>query len=100
MMRGISGLGLVVALASLGGAARAQDAAAGAATYAERCALCHGEALVPNGAAPDLKALRGNQRSHFDTMVMQGTSEMPAWDGVLGAEDLDNLWAYIRAEAG
>jgi mono/diheme cytochrome c family protein len=61
-------IGLLVGAAVLGIApARAQSAAdAGRDVYAEHCATCHGERLSATGAAPDLKLLRADQKTHFD----------------------------------
>ena len=88
---------LVVASAAL-----AQDRAkiaAGAEVYAERCAACHGERLRATGGAFDLLKLRPNERARFDQAVNDGKGQMPAWGGVLSAEELDNLWAYLRSRA-
>ena len=82
------------------GAASAQDAiAAGEQVYEEHCASCHGEKLRSTGAMPDLKQQRADGRAHFDEMVMKGRAQMPAWQGVVGREELDQLWAYIRSRA-
>ena len=88
---------LVVASAAL-----AQDRAkiaAGAEVYAERCAACHGERLRATGGTFDLLKLRPNERARFDQAVNDGKGQMPAWGGVLSAEELDNLWAYLRSRA-
>jgi quinohemoprotein ethanol dehydrogenase len=71
----------------------------GEEVYAENCATCHGERLRPTGAAPDLKQLSADQKARFDTMVRQGKGQMPSWEGVISDEDLESIWAYIRARA-
>ncbi len=80
--------------------ARAQSAAAaGGDVYAEHCATCHGERLDATGAAPDLKQLGGDQKPHFDEIVRNGKGQMPAWEGMISDEEIDQVWAYIRSRA-
>jgi cytochrome c551 len=80
--------------------ARAQPAAdAGRDVYAEHCASCHGERLNATGAAPDLKLLRADQRAQFDQMVRNGKGQMPAWEGMINDEEIDQIWAYVRSRA-
>jgi mono/diheme cytochrome c family protein len=83
-------------------AAYAQDeaaVAAGEAVYDEHCAMCHGEKLRSAGAIPDLRNLRPDQRAYFDQTVTDGKGQMPSWGGVIGEQELAQLWAYIRAHA-
>ena len=83
-------------------AAFAQDSAqiaAGADVYKDKCAECHGERLVNPGASFDLRKLRADERARFDKAVNDGKGQMPAWGGVLSAEELDALWAYVRSKA-
>jgi quinohemoprotein ethanol dehydrogenase len=81
-------------------AAPAQDlVAAGEQVYDEHCASCHGEKLRSTGAIPDLKEQRADGRARFDEMVMKGRGQMPAWQGIVGRDELDQLWAYIRSRA-
>ena len=82
--------------------ASAQDRAlveAGAQVYAEHCASCHGENLRSEGAIPDLRELGPNDRARFDKAVLGGRGQMPPWQGVLTAQQFDQLWAYIRHHA-
>lgn len=82
--------------------AAAQDQAqieAGAALYQDKCSQCHGERLVNPGSSFDLRQLGADERARFDKSVMAGKGQMPSWDGLLSAEDLDQLWAYIRSRA-
>jgi mono/diheme cytochrome c family protein len=80
---------------------QAQDAAlmaAGEEVFVQNCAVCHGEDLTPIPGAADLKTLRPDQRARFDSAVMAGVGgEMPAWEGILTDEHLDQLWAFIQA---
>src|SRR5262245_34878063 len=96
----IASLLTVCVLLGCGGVASAQDlVAAGEQIYEEHCASCHGEKLRSTGAMPDLKQQRADGRARFDEMVMKGRGQMPAWQGVVGREELDQLWAYIRSRA-
>jgi len=82
--------------------ALAQDRAkieAGAEVYDMHCATCHGERLRNTGAAPDLLQLKPNERARFDEVVKDGKGQMPPWAGVLSAEEIDQIWAYIRSRA-
>jgi mono/diheme cytochrome c family protein len=87
-------------LLSLVTAAAAQDPiAAGEALYDEHCSSCHGEKLRSSGAVPDLRQLRADERARFDQMVQDGRGQMPSWAGLLSAEEIDQIWAYIRSRA-
>ena len=82
--------------------AYAQDRAAidaGEALYEEHCVTCHGEKLRNPGGAFDLRKLTADQRARFDKFVMEGKGQMPPWRGTLNETELDQLWAYIRANA-
>jgi cytochrome c oxidase subunit 2 len=82
--------------------AAAQDQAvieSGEQVYEEHCAICHGAKLRSTGAMPDLKQQKADGRARFDQMVMAGRGQMPAWQGVVGQDELDQLWAYIRSRA-
>jgi mono/diheme cytochrome c family protein len=84
------------------GPAIAQDRAkieAGAEVYEMHCATCHGERLRNSGAAFDLLQLKPNERARFDEAVNDGKGQMPSWEGVLSAEEIDEIWAYIRSRA-
>jgi mono/diheme cytochrome c family protein len=80
----------------------AQDRAkieAGAEAYEMHCATCHGERLRNTGGAFDLLQLKPNERARFDEAVNDGKGQMPSWAGVLSAEEIDEIWAYIRSRA-
>ena len=82
--------------------AGAEDAssAAGARIYEKYCANCHGDDLQNNSnVAFDLRRLKADEHPRFVDSVLHGKKAMPAWQGVLGVEQLDALWAYIRANA-
>jgi mono/diheme cytochrome c family protein len=93
---------LIVGALVIVSATLAQDRAkiaAGTEIYAERCAACHGERLRATGSAFDLLKLRPDERERFDKVVNDGKGQMPPWGGVLSAEEIDQLWAYVRSRA-
>ncbi len=97
-------LRISVALCALAAAqsASAQDRSlieAGAEVYRTHCAECHGERLVNTGSTFDLRRLRADERPRFDKATKDGKGQMPAWGGVLSAEEFDQLWAYVRSKA-
>src|SRR5947209_8589769 len=82
--------------------AMAQDRAkieAGAEVYEMHCGTCHGERLRNSGGAFDLLQLKPNERARFEEAVNDGKGQMPSWAGVLSAEEIDQIWAYIRSRA-
>ena len=72
---------------------------AGEALYAEKCSECHGPRLRNPGTSFDLKKLHADERPRFEKSVLDGKGQMPPWRGVLGPDQLDQLWAYIREYA-
>jgi mono/diheme cytochrome c family protein len=95
-------LAAVVAIAFSAVSAVAQDRAkveAGAEVYEMHCATCHGERLRNSGGAFDLLQLKPNERARFDEAVNDGKGQMPSWAGVLSADEIDQIWAYIRSRA-
>jgi quinohemoprotein ethanol dehydrogenase len=93
---------LASALLSNSAIALAQDPSqieAGEQLYDEHCATCHGEQLRTTGSAADLKQLGASDRPRFDKALAEGRGQMPSWQGVLSADEMDQLWAYIRAHA-
>jgi cytochrome c6 len=77
-------------------APRAED---GAAIYAQRCSGCHGENLrnVSGGWSFDLRRLRADEHDRFVESVTTGKDNMPSWYGILKNEEIEAIWAYIRA---
>jgi mono/diheme cytochrome c family protein len=75
------------------------EAAAGAAIYHDYCSRCHGAGLrnTSGGVTVDLRRLRQNEHERFVNSVLNGKKAMPPWRGVLGREQIDEVWAYIRA---
>ena len=102
---------LATAACALSTAAIAQDAGkdagsdpkkidAGESVYNNYCETCHGMKLVNIGQSSfDLRRLRADERPRFETSVMNGRGNMPPWKGVIDAEQMDVLWAFVRANA-
>jgi mono/diheme cytochrome c family protein len=74
-------------------------AEAGAAIYDDYCSRCHGEGLrnTSGGVTFDLRRLRANERERFVNSVLNGKKDMPPWRGVLRPDQIEEVWAYIRA---
>ena len=68
--------------------------------YSKNCSQCHGDDLQNNsGIAFDLRRLKADEHSRFVDSVLHGKRAMPSWDGALSLEQIESLWAYIRAHA-
>jgi len=67
--------------------------------YHNRCAGCHGEQLkaFAGGPAFDLRRLRPDEHDRFVESVISGKDNMPSWYGVLKTDEIEAIWAYIRA---
>jgi mono/diheme cytochrome c family protein len=80
-------------------AAEDPRAQAGAALYAQRCEGCHGENLqnTSGGWSFDLRRLRPDEHDRFVDSVTTGKDNMPSWYGILKNEEIEAIWAYIRA---
>jgi mono/diheme cytochrome c family protein len=72
---------------------------AGEQIYNTYCSACHGDNLLSSGQIFDLRRLTANDRSRFANSVLMGKNQMPPWKGVLGDEQIDALWHYIRVNA-
>ena len=72
-------------------------AAKGEAAYSDYCWTCHGERLRNPGGGIDLLRLKPEQYPRFVNSVLNGRNTMPPWRGVLDMEQVDAIWAYIRA---
>jgi mono/diheme cytochrome c family protein len=88
-----------LASSAAGAADGSRAAAAGAVIYALRCAGCHGEELhnTSGGWSFDLRRLRPDERDRFVNSVTTGKDNMPSWYGILSDEEMEAIWAYIRA---
>ena len=63
-------------------------------------ARSHGDDLQNNsGIAYDLRRLRAGEHARFVDSVLHGKRAMPSWQGALTLEQIEDLWAYVRAHA-
>ena len=78
---------------------RCRKVEAGATVYGDYCSSCHGEQLrnTSGGVTFDLRRLRPEDRDRFLTAMLDGKGQMPPWRGVLEMEQIEAIWAYIRA---
>jgi mono/diheme cytochrome c family protein len=75
----------------------AQKVAAGLAVYNSHCVRCHGEQLQNNGWTYDLRRLRPEDNARFVNSVLNGKGQMPPWRDALSEDEIESIWAYIRA---
>lgn len=78
-----------------------RDAERGAATFAARCAACHGADGSGTGLAPSLfeRVPMRDDASIVQTLV-QGKGGMPAWGEVLDDHAIGDLLGFLRAGFG
>lgn len=98
LARWLPALGCAVAITHAG----AQDFAPaqirkGADLYAQNCSACHGARMLDPNSAFDLRSFPGDQKNRFVHSVTKGLNQMPPWGDLLKADDIDALWAYVRA---
>lgn len=67
----------------------------GADTYARHCSACHGARMKNPEGAYDLPTFPKDQKSRFVYSVSKGKNSMPPWEGLLKAEEIEALWAYV-----
>ena len=93
----------VLACATAVTQAQAQDAPTpeqiqkGSATYSQNCSPCHGPRMLDPQGAFDLRAFPRDQKERFLVSVSKGKNQMPPWGGLLSAEEIEALWAYMIA---
>ena len=93
---------LASALSACAGPLGAQDfdpalVRKGSAIYGQNCAPCHGPRMLDPNAAFDLRAFPADQKSRFVHSVTKGLNSMPPWGDLLKPDDIEALWAYVRA---
>ena len=69
----------------------------GSAIYEQNCAPCHGARMLDPNSAFDLRKFPPDQKSRFVHSVTKGLNAMPPWGDLLKPDDIDALWAYVRA---
>jgi mono/diheme cytochrome c family protein len=92
---------ILIALVSIVPAAHADSKVeAGAMVYGDYCSSCHGDELrnTSGGVTADLRRLRAEDRDRFFIAVLDGKRQMPPWRGALEMEQIESIWAYIRAK--
>jgi mono/diheme cytochrome c family protein len=94
-----SALLFALGLSMTASAAAQSLAEKGDTLYHNRCAGCHGEQLkaFAGGPAFDLRRLRPDEHDRFVESVISGKDNMPSWYGILKADEIEAIWAYIRA---
>src|SRR5262245_13431108 len=93
---------VAIVLAAIAAARAEPDAGnieAGATIYGDYCSSCHGDALrnTSGGVTFDLRRLRAEDHDRFVDSVLNGRRQMPPWRGALKPEQIESIWAYIRA---
>ncbi len=82
-----------------GSFAQSPQAATGEQVYSDYCSNCHGEGLrnTSGGVTFDLRRLRPEEHDRFVGSVLDGKRQMPPWRGVLDMQQVESIWAFIRA---
>ena len=91
---------LLLALSQAAAAADETAARMGAKVYENNCSTCHGDDLQNNSSiAFDLRRMKADEHFRFVNSVLHGKNAMPSWEGALTMDQIEDLWAYIRAHA-
>ena len=72
-----------------------QQIAAGAEIFARNCSPCHGPRMQDPESAFDLRKFPPAEHDRFVRSVTNGKNQMPPWGDLLGADDIEALWAYV-----
>ncbi len=76
----------------------------GESLYSSYCRTCHGSDARGARGYPNLRDtdwLYGGEPENIKTSILQGrVALMPAWEGVLSAEDIFNVTAYVEQLSG
>src|SRR5438270_13809088 len=101
LVRSVSAFALSLTIIATAPAAAQSLVGKGDTLYRNRCAGCHGEQLkaFAGGPAFDLRRLRSDEHDRFVESVISGKDNMPSWYGILKADEIEAIWAYIRATA-
>ncbi len=72
--------------------------AQGRSLYRQLCSTCHGVNMVnPGTSSFDLRKFPREDRGRFFASVVHGKNSMPAWGDMLQPDEIEVLWAYVRA---
>jgi mono/diheme cytochrome c family protein len=78
------------------------DAAKGAAIFAQDCAGCHGDNAQGGSVGPSLVTaeLKAQSDDFFRQTILNGRAgtAMPAWEGRLSAQDIEDVIAFLRSK--
>ena len=84
------------------GPAAAGDATKGSAIFASSCAGCHGADASGGALGPTLVSseVAANDDGFFREAIANGRpgSAMPPWSGVLSAQNIEDVIAFLRAK--
>lgn len=77
------------------------DPTNGATVFAQNCAGCHGENAAGGSVGPTLVSaeLKAQSDDFFRETILNGRAgtAMPAWEGRLSAQDIEDVIAYLRS---
>lgn len=78
----------------------ADDASAidAAAIFSDRCASCHGEDRTGGGGPPLLPANLTKDPSAYVETIINGSGQMPSWEGRLSGDEINALVDFILSE--
>ncbi len=70
----------------------------GREVYEDNCQTCHGRDMVSPGTVTfDLRKFPRDDPARFRGSVLKGKgTAMPSFQGRIGDEEVDLLWAYVR----
>ncbi|MYG48979.1 MAG: hypothetical protein F4164_06340, partial [Gemmatimonadales bacterium] len=80
----------------------AESLARGADVYGQYCGICHGGGGGSEGAMPNLQRSTDIVHRNFEDIVLGGSREaqgMPSYEGLLDAEQVREIQAYIVSQA-
>jgi mono/diheme cytochrome c family protein len=70
----------------------------GAELFSAICSHCHGPQMVnPGTVSFDLRKFPHDDQARFMNSVRNGKNNMPPWKDVLKPDEIEALWAYVRA---
>lgn len=69
----------------------------GSAIYSQNCSPCHGPRMLDPQGAFDLRIFPRDEKTRFLLSVSKGKNQMPPWGGLLSADEIEALWAYVVA---
>jgi cytochrome c6 len=77
------------------------DAAAGAATFKAKCAMCHGPEGDGKGKLRDLRSadVQKQTDAQLTQITAKGKGKMPAYEKKLSADEIKNVVEYMRSIA-